>query len=125
MIIKTYKKALEHVKTQDKTKPIRLVIGNKTFEGVEFPDTEGGDDGNFYESWLLIKCLSKDVEYLSMKSFRGEKWEIFAETCGKDFIFMGKSKKYRERSKVDEFGWISKGGKEYISKQPKFQLSYL
>lgn len=111
----TFKETLEHVKTHHETRPICLTIGDKTFEGVEFSDSD-----EHYNGWLLVKASPKDVNFLD-NDFVGKKWDIYGETRGRNFRFMGKSHKFK-RSEVE---WSDKEWKKYKNKNPEFQLSYL
>jgi hypothetical protein len=114
-----YTQVINHIKTKTALTPIKLKIGTKEFDGVEFPDDREDDIGNFVESWLLIKASPKDVKFLD-NGFYGKKFDIFGETMGKDFRFMGKSKKFRQR----EVEWDAKTWKEYRNRPCEFELLY-
>jgi hypothetical protein len=91
----------------------------EAFVGFEFPDDKGDDLGEFYESWLLIQ--TDNPKQLS-KSFEGEEFDLYGEKHGRDFIFMGKSKKYKE----DEIrNWSKRERKKYTQTKPQFQLEQI
>ena len=119
----TYKTALKDIRKDiPNLKPIKLIIGDKQFEGVEVPDGMEDDCGNSYISMLLIKASSKDIEFLG-KDFSGKEFDIYGECNGKDFIFMGKAHKFQRRYNE----WPDKEWKEYKYKSnlPEFEIIYI
>ena len=110
-----YKEAVKDNKDRD-PKPIRLEIAKfKKFEGVEIEsrigdccnccDNDNDDDGYtfcdcpYYDSWLIIKCDPKYIDYFDMAEFTGENFKLYGETCGDNFKIIGKSKtKYKYKN---------------------------
>lgn len=81
-------------------KPVRLIIEGRQFEGVEFVGNL--DKDGCYHAWLLIKASLEDKYFLDKEpSFRGKGFDLFAESQGEDFLFMGKGNPYKR----DEVEW--------------------
>jgi hypothetical protein len=99
-----YKRAYQDIKDFN-CKKVKLTIGNKVFEGVEFspplPDDFTKHDGSGYEKYLLIHCKKQDVSFLD-DVFSGEGFVLYGESCGHDFIFMGKVENKPAKLEVEE-----------------------
>jgi hypothetical protein len=131
MIIKTYKKALQSVKKHDPV-PITLVIGEKRFEGVAFPAENAEPIWEGYDTWLLIQASGEDLKMLSHTDgpdenghyrglFHGRSFDLFGETYGDDFVFMGKCRKHKS---INEVEWPREEWEEYVNHSVECQLIF-
>jgi hypothetical protein len=96
--IKKYKTALKTIQKYN-PKKIELLIKDKKFEGVLFKIDNSGEKidrwGNVYfvdvyydNNWLLINTKLENPLILDAE-FVGSTFELYGETRGDDFIFMG------------------------------------
>ena len=120
-----FEKVTKDLKKEHTLTPIKLIIGNKRFDGFEFPDNSDDDLNGFYNptsyiTWLIIKSTKRDIRFLD-KDFNGKEFDIYGETHGEDFVFMGKSNKFNRSDLSD---WTDEEWEEYINIPIEFELIY-
>lgn len=104
--------------------PVKLHIGDESFDAVEFTDPREWSESDDYfhsmgydipEDWLLVK--TNNPQKLD-EWFCGEQYDIGGEKRGDDFIFMSKSPK----SKREDVEWDDEEWQEYVNKKPEFYV---